>query len=194
MVRETNFPLTALGPVLMEIRFLPMARQDERTAPPGEWHVRAVDERNDSALAKLALEVGPSGFVGGDQPNPRRLIVIADPTLDDMLAALFLSHELPKGAPAETAAMHFARYAESVRKGFSPTKHAPSPIPIERTLEAVFEITRHLASNYQAGQKESDYDKLTAEPCRLKFLKYWERLAALIMRKIAAGVDPHLEP
>jgi len=173
----------------MDIVFRRIPFNSPRIAPPGELHVRALDAKDDTALAKLALN-GRAGFVGGDDPNPGTLVIHDNPTLDDMLAALFLIHRVPHSASAD----HFARYAESVRRGLSPTRAGGrSTVPVERTLEAVFEILRHNAVEGAVGAK-SNYGSLLDAACAARFLSDWRRLGDLIMDKIKAAVDPHLQP
>src|SRR5262245_14286058 len=171
---------------VMDIVFRRIPFNSPRTAPPGELHVRALDAKHDTALAKLALS-GRAGLVGGDDPNPKTLVIGDKPTLDDMLASLFLQHSF-EDSPA---AQDFARYVSSLRQGLSPTRAGgPSPIPIERSLEAVYRVIRHNAVEDAANTETS----LTNAGRRARFLADWERIAALIRKKIAAGVDPHRQP
>ena len=94
----------------MDIVFRRIPFDSPRSAPLGELHVRP-DAKHDTALARLAL-IGRGGFIGGGEPNPTTLVVTAEPTLDDMLAALFLQHDFSNSP----AAQDFARYVSSLRE------------------------------------------------------------------------------
>jgi hypothetical protein len=66
-------------------------------------------------------------------------------------------------------------------------------IPIERSLEAVFEILRHNAVDCSSDSADSA-GSLIDPGCRQRFLADWKRLGGVILRKIADGVDPHRQP
>lgn len=171
----------------MDIVFRRILQSSPREEPPGEWHLRACDPHTKLGMAQIALQ-GPAGFVGGSVPNPNTIVVQDDPTFDDLLAVLFLTWTLPTEPAAQASAQRFAEYAASARKGFLPAR---KQVSVEETIESVFEVMRHVASGYRAGQKKGEYQSLTTPGCRERFLASWHKLANLIQRKIEAGVDPH---
>lgn len=173
----------------MDIVFRRILHSSPREAPPGEIHIRALEPDHDSALANLAL-AGVAGFVGGTTPNATSFVMRDNPTLDEMLALLFLQNK-----PRETAAaQRFADYAKKARAGLYPSRQGGCVIiPVERSLEAVFELLRHNAAECAAESGQPN-GTLADRGCRARFLADWNRLSALILRKIAENVDPHRQP
>jgi len=66
-------------------------------------------DKNRRDLALICLESGPGAFLSGPGPITR-ILVQADPTLDDLLAATFVE-ELLCGRELPDGARSFARYA-----------------------------------------------------------------------------------
>ena len=79
----------------MNIIFRDFKRDEPRTAPPGELHLRPIDPQCDAALACAAVENGLKGFVGGSSEAKVQTVVLRkDATFDDMLALLVLQELL----------------------------------------------------------------------------------------------------
>jgi hypothetical protein len=177
--------------IAMEIAF----KQFNLPAPPapaaGELHVRqaSAELRYRRKLALLALEHGPGGFVC-QEPSIRkangrtdhseragrlinRVVVQADPTLDDMLAATFLVQSLA-GKTLPPAARIFAEYAAIARQGLK-----PGDVPLEESLAGLY-----LAIRNQAG------DDLTQPDARSQFLTGWFRLERRILQALEENADP----
>src|SRR5947207_968436 len=77
--------------------------------------VRAPEGRR--ALAALVLHQGLDGLVRGEGPA-ECVVVDADPTLDDLLAATFAAR-LAEQRPLPEGARAFAEYAALVREGLT---------------------------------------------------------------------------
>src|SRR5437868_311348 len=117
----------------MELVFRKISPAEALTAQPGEIYLlpAAADERGRRSLAKLVLERGVDGLLRGPG-TPERLVIDAEPKLDDMLAATFAQRQLQGGAlPAGCEA--FARYTAELREGLR-----PASIPLEQSLEGIF--------------------------------------------------------
>src|SRR5690348_806364 len=81
----------------------------------GELHVAARDPASGGGMAERALAAGPAAFVSGPG-RVERIVLSAEPTLDDVLAATFLRRVLAgETLPAGCAA--FARYTVDTRAG-----------------------------------------------------------------------------
>ena len=144
---------------------------------PGEIHIRtqAAGQTDRRDFASLLMEQGTGVFPSGAGPI-RRIVVDADPTLDDVLAAaltvrLLAGEALPDGCRA------FARYAALVREGLK-----PSDIPLEVSLEGIFLALR------SAGGDLTDADS------GARFADNSARLTDAILQAAEAGVDPFTTP
>ncbi len=156
----------------MEFVFHPIVE----SAPPaaGTLYMRpAADEHCDRLdLAALVLENGIGCLRQGTGPI-ERIVVGADPTLDEMLAAT-IAAELRAGRSLPPGLKPFARYAGLVREGLIPSK-----ISLEYSLEGVY-----LAIRAAAG------DDLNEPANSRRFRADWERMSAAILQAAAAGQDP----
>jgi len=126
------------------------------------------------AFAELALKEGLSAFPQGAVPI-KRIIVSADPTLDDLLAAEFVGlllggKELPAGARA------FADYAWAIRRGYKPD---PLEVPLDCSLEGVFQAMRRGVGPDLSLSEAAD-----------KFNMKWSSLASRILAAAQEGLDP----
>jgi hypothetical protein len=145
---------------------------------PGELLIRARRERHGDCrtLSCLVLDHGLDALEQGPGPL-ERIIVSADPTLDDLLAALLVQRRLA-GDPVPGSFPAFARYAGLVREGLR-----PSDVPVEVSPEGVFQAIRR-----EAGNELSDPE------ARQRFLAGWSRMAARITQAAEAGHDPFTAP
>lgn len=123
-------------------------------------------------LALLALEKGLDAFLRGDGPV-RHIVVQADPTLDDMLAALIVER-LAMGLPLPAGLRACASYAANAREGLKATD-----LPLQDSLEGIY-----LAIRQQAGAD------LTDCATSVRFLEDWRRLAERIVKAAEAGQNP----
>jgi uncharacterized caspase-like protein len=148
--------------------------QPTSSVPPGELWVRLPNPPHPEArpgLALLALRQGPSGFVAG-RGLIERVVVKADPTLDDMLAAAILTDQLRGESFPDSAPL--AHYAENLAGGFHPAKG----IPIEELIEAHFQ-------HYRTEAKDPLTDPSKAE----KFLAGWRKMAPALLAAIRGQQD-----
>ncbi len=134
---------------------------------PGEVHVRGPSGQR--ALASLVLEQGAEALPCGPGA-PQLLVVCADPTLDDLLAATF-AEQLLAGRELPPGAVELARYAALVREGL-----ALGDGPPEQSLEGLF-----LAMRNGFGADLSD------AVVGARFAERWSRLARLLLQ---AGEGP----
>jgi len=121
-----------------------------------------------------ALDRGPDAAVDG-RPGVRRIVVDAggtQPTLDEMLAALF-AQRLLTGQTLPAGFGELARYAALLRQGYSPTG-----LPPEETVEGIFLAIRQLFGA-----------DLADEAVAQAFLTRWEDLAARLVRAVEEGTD-----
>jgi uncharacterized caspase-like protein len=141
---------------------------------PGELLVRPGETDHESpwGLTNLLLERGVEAFPRGPGPV-ERVVLPADPTFDDLLAATF-ALRLLAGQPLPPGAGPFGRYAGLAREG-----HRPSKLPAEETLEGVF-----LAIRIAGGED------LTEPETGNRFVKAWDRLAQRVLRAAEEGEDP----
>jgi hypothetical protein len=114
------------------------------------------------AVAEAVLH-GDSPALSSGDAAAECLVLPADPTLDDMLAATIAERMLSGGAVPNGMA-RFARYAALVREGLRPAE-----IPLKSSLEGIY-----LAILTTAG------DGLTDAEVAERFLEGWSRLAAAI--------------
>jgi len=148
----------------------------EDAVPAGEIFIRpkgADAQRRD--LAAYAVSRGIPGLMQGAGPI-KRIVIPCDttrPTLDDMLAAVFVQRLLDgSGLPA--GAVPFAKYAALAREGLQ-----PGDTPLDCSMEGIF-----LAIRNNAGED------LSQPGAGEKFLSDWERVAQTILRAADAGKDP----
>lgn len=158
----------------MKLRFRQSTTDPTGQVGPDElWLVAAAEvDRQRRDLAKLALERGPEGFCQGAGPI-RQMILKADPTFDDLLAAELLGRliegqEVPAGAGA------FAQYAQLAREGLG-----LGEMPAERSIEGIF-----LAIVNSAGPDLSD--PAAAE----RFCGEWARMARRVLDAAEQSLDP----
>jgi len=123
-------------------------------------------------LALLTIEQGLAGFVAGEGP-PARLLLPADPTLDDLLAAAFVT-ELAAGRALPKGAKGLAQYAAIARAGLRPSK-----IPLDVSLEGLFLAIRN------AGPAD-----LTDPEAGRRFTADWRRMATVLLGAARDGKDP----
>jgi len=151
---------------------------EEQRLRAGEIHltVDALPKAHLNARALFVLERGLKPLMRGDGPVTR-ILLDAWPTLDDMLAATFISQllqgkDLPAGADA------FARYAELVREGLR-----PGTLPPETALEGMYLGVRSLCAN-----------DLSDPAAGGRFAERWGRMADCILKAAEANVDPFTTP
>lgn len=144
----------------------------------GELHIRPGRPEDEGRRDRATLVVarGVAALTAGPGAASR-LVLPANPTLDDLLAATF-ANRLMEGTPLPAGASTIARYAALVREGLQ-----PSDLPVERSLEAVF-----LALRNAHGAD------LTQPAVAAKFLADWERLAAVLLAAAGKGLDPFTTP
>jgi len=123
-------------------------------------------------LAMLVYEQGLNALVHGEG-MPRTLVLDVEPTLDDMVAALWLTR-LAQNKLLPAGGKVFCRYAALVREGLRPTD-----FPLENTLEGIY-----LALRNSAG------DDLTQAETAHRFVDDWQRLAERILQAAENNVDP----
>jgi hypothetical protein len=149
------------------------------TEPPaaGEIHIRPVEAQTiRRELANLVLEAGLAGLARGSEPWDQ-VVVDADPTFDDLLAATFVIR-LSQGQPLPEGCRAFARYAALARQGLR-----PGMVPPEFSLEGIY-----LALRGAAGEDLSQ--STAAERMRAD----WSRMAEAILQAAEQGVDPFTTP
>ena len=118
---------------------LVIANLREKAEPqPGEVLLRPcrTEDQGRRDLATLVVEEGVAAFLRGPG-KAERILIPADPTLDDLLAAAFLMRLLAEQALPVAAAV-FARYAQLVREGIR-----PADVPPEFALEGVYLAIRN---------------------------------------------------
>lgn len=150
----------------------------ETVPGPGELHLRPCvpGSRFDRRLALLMMERGPEAFAQGVGPI-QKILVQADPTLDDMLAVTFLL-QLLAGERLAAGCRAFALHAAEVREGLKSTA-----LPLHDSLEGIYLAIRSEAG-IDLGQMEDGQ----------QFLADWSRLATRIMEAAQAGHNPHSTP
>jgi hypothetical protein len=191
----------------MELGFCKVLLHDTPPVPQaGELHLRPrlASGHGQLELAKLALAYGADGFVRGEGPI-ERLVIQADPTLDDMLAAAFLERLLAPvalgkklagiilravfpdaaraGSPLPEGVRAFAEYAARAREGLK-----PGIVPIADSLAALYLAIRNGAIGNGAGED------LTQAPARERFIADWSLLAGRIFRAAEEGLNPFATP
>jgi len=158
----------------VEILFRKFPGGDVVPPEPGEMHIRprAHEDRDRRDLARLVLQRGVDVFAGGSGPI-QRVVVNADPSLDDLLAATF-TIRLLAGDKLPESSKTFADYAALVREGLK-----PSTAPLQDSLEGLFLALRN------AGGED-----LTDAAVGARFAADWTRMADGILQAAVKGVDP----
>lgn len=158
----------------MELTLRRISGSDSPPPGNGEIYVQqaAADANARRDLAMLVLHEGVKCLRQGTGPI-ERIVVDADPTLDDLLAATFAG-ELLAGRALPAGAEAFARYAALVREG-----HIPSKLPLENSLEGLFLAIRNI-----------DGDDLTKSEVAARFTERWHSVAEVILRAARDGVNP----
>lgn len=164
----------------VEFRLFPASEQ-----PPaaGEIHVvpRRADQEHWSMLrptmALLVLERGLDALPRGTG-DVARVVIPADPTLDDMLAARF-AMRLLEGRALPGGLKAFADYAATAREGYR-----PGQVPLDVSPEGIFQAIRNDADDFTRSLD------LTDPPAARRFLAAWDRMAARIEQAAEAGIDP----
>jgi hypothetical protein len=131
-------------------------------------------------LAQAALADGPPAFVRGEPPF-ETIVIQADPTLDDMLAATFLERWLTTDTPLPPGAAVFAAYAGNRREGLPTSSEEP-----QDSLAGVYLAVR----NYRGRDSDQGTD-LTREEARQRFCRLWSVMAGRIL---AAAARPKPDP
>lgn len=144
-------------------------------AAAGELRIAPASARDAPRrdLARMVLQGGLDSLCRGSGPI-QQIVVSADPTLDDMLAAL-IAERLIEGVPAPDGLAKFAQYAAEARAG-----HNPGSLPPDQSLAALYLFVR-------AG-----CDPLDDPEQRARFEQAWSQLAAMILR--AAGQPDECDP
>jgi hypothetical protein len=160
--------------MVMELVFRKSAGGDGPPAQEGEIHLRphAAKHRHRRDLARLVLEQGPDAFHRGSGPV-RRLVLDAEPTLDDLFAAAFLVRQL-SGEQLPPGCATLAEYAALAREGLR-----PGSVPVEHSLEGVFLALRN------AGEAD-----LTDAANGTRFAGHARRLTDHALRAAAQDIDP----
>ncbi len=160
----------------MQPTFCPVERLQNAEPGPGElfvWPRRAEDRLR---IADVVLKEGLDALRQGPGPI-RHVLVNADPTLDDMLAALLVERRLA-GQELFSGFRAFTRYAALVREGLH-----PGSLPVAASPEGVY-----FALRAEAGKTIDD-----AESAR-RFLAAWQRMASVIVEAARNGIDPEQTP
>ncbi len=106
--------------------------------------------------------------------SPTVVIAPADPTLDDMLAAMIVTSQLER-RPLPEGIAAFARYAGLVREGLIPGK-----VPFETSLAGI----------YLAIRRDAPNQNLRDESAARRFLNDWARLERAILQSAERGENP----
>jgi hypothetical protein len=163
------------SPVLARTPFIYRDFRRGGAAPAaGELHIPRSDLGN-RCLSQLVLEKGPAALPNGTGPVTV-IVVKADPTLDDMLAATLAAVQLD-GRPLPAGMRSFVAYATVIRQGLSPG----TAVPLERSLAGLYKAIRW------------KYLDLTDADQGRRFTDDWNRLAAVIFAYAADGLDPFVE-
>ncbi len=162
----------------MEVVFRKLPPADALEAQPGEIYLvpAAAEQRGRQDLARFVLEHGPNGLLRGPGP-PQRLVIDAEPRLDDMLAAEFARRQL-QGPPPSAGCEAFARYTALLREGAR-----SGTVPLEDSPEGLFLAIR--------GYTEK---ALTDPETGRQFLADWARLAESILEAAEEAEDPLTTP
>ncbi len=164
-------------PLLPSIPFIYRKLRPDGSAPAdGEMFIVGVAAAGDRGYqSRLVLEHGPDVLPHGNGPVTV-IVVKADPTLDDMLAATIAAVRLD-GRPAPSGIRPFVEYAMVLRQGLSPA----TTVPLERSLVGLYKAIRW------------KYLDLTDPVQGCRFTEDWNRLAAVIFAYAADGLDPFAE-
>ena len=144
--------------------------------PPGAGelyiHPSSPELQHRRDLAMLVVQQGLACLRQGAGPI-ETIVVRADPTLDDLLAAAFAG-ELLAGRPLPKAAEAFARYAALVREGLT-----HGAVSLEVSMQGIFKAIRTAAGN-----------DLTSPEAGQQFAADWARMARPILQAAESGQDP----
>ena len=124
---------------------------------------------------ELALNVFQRGIeiLWSGAGQVETIVVVSEPTLDDMLALSF-AERLLVGESLPEGARELAEYASLARRGFRPGK-----CPLDESIEGMFLAIR----NANSGDLN---DPIIAT----KFLDRWRQLATFLLNAMAEGRDP----
>jgi hypothetical protein len=155
----------------MEIVF----RDPEARAPgPGDLLLAPADpaQRGRRDLASFVLASGVGGLAKGEGA-PRRLVVSANPTLDDLLASAFAAR-LVAGRALPNGARALAQYAALQREGLQ-----PGEVPLGESIEGIF-----------LAQRNAHGEDLADPAVGERFARDWRRTADVLLAAAEAGTDP----
>lgn len=140
---------------------------------PGDIVLRPVDAQQQDRrdLAACVLGKGTEALVRGPG-EALRLVVAANPTLDDMLAAAF-AERLLAGGGLPAAAQGLARYAALQREGLH-----PGEVPLAESIEGVF-----------LAQRNAHGEHLEDALVGGKFATDWRRTAQVLLAAAERGAD-----
>ena len=174
MRESPKIKIDPIGPV--ELVFRRSTAQEMAQPSAGDLLVGMTCDATNTTQgsAQRMLVDGVSAFPQGPGAT-QRIIVSADPTLDDLLAAEF-ARILLAGGSVPAGARAFADYAWAVRRGYKPD---PLEVPLECSLEGIFQATRRSAGI-----------DLSLPDTSQKFFAKWPLLAQRIMAAAAKGIDP----
>jgi hypothetical protein len=133
----------------MRYVFRKPAAQGRTDSQPGEFHIESASGgMQRRALAELVLRSDPAAM-WGDRTEPIDCLVLpADPTLDDMLAAL-IAERMLTGGPVPDGMARFAHYAALVREGLRPAE-----FPLKASLEGVYLAILSTAGEDLTGRRD----------------------------------------
>lgn len=148
--------------------------------PPGAGEIYILPESNKAPkrrdFATLVFKQGLKCLPHGTDPI-QTIVVDGDPTLDDVLAAIFAA-ELLAGRPLPAGAEQFASYSALVREG-----HIPSKLPLETSLEGLYLAIRTADGG---DLTKADIAAQFADRCRL--------LGELVLNAARDGINPFVKP
>ena len=154
-------------------------RSNQSRGEPGAGEIDLRPAPAHGGRIELALSVfnrGPAAFPQGAAPLTC-IVVQADPTLDDMLAAA-LVEQLVERRPLPPHIKLFGAYAADVRAGFKATE-----LPLNDSLEGAY-----------AAVRCSTPGDLTIPENAITFLARWRLMARCILSAAEQSVNPALVP
>ncbi len=158
----------------MKLLFREISKPSAMLPGAGELYIHPsspeLQHRRD--LATLVVQQGLACLRQGAGPI-ETIVVRADPTLDDLLAAAFAG-ELLAGRHLPKAAEAFARYAALVREGLT-----HGAVSLEVSMQGIFKAIRTAAGN-----------DLTSPEAGQQFAADWARMARPILQAAESGQDP----